>query len=55
MSAINDPLGQTHSPARSDHYSCLNFVLYRETLKSGDGRTDGPTDNTCESSDHYRP
>ena len=30
MHVISDPLGQTHSPATSDHYSRLNF----------DGRTD---------------
>ena len=51
MRIINDPLGQTHSPANSDHYSRLKFVLFCEILKSGDGRTD----NTCENSDHYRP
>ena len=39
MSAINDPLGQTHSSASSDHYSRLNFVLFCEIVKSGDGRT----------------
>ena len=37
----------------SDHY--LNLVLFCEILKSGEGRTDGRTDNTCENSDHYRP
>ena len=44
MSAINDPLGQTHSPASSDHYSHLKIVLFNEILKRGrtDGRTDGP-------------
>ena len=34
MSAINDPLGQTKSPAHSDHYSLLNF-LFCEILKRG--------------------
>ena len=50
MSAINDPLVQTDSPARRDHYSRFKVVL-----KSGDGRKDGRTDNTCENSDHYQP
>ena len=40
MSAINDPLDQIHSPASSDHNSCLNFVLFCEILKNGDGQTD---------------
>ena len=39
MYAINDPLGQTHSPASSDHYSHLKFVLFREILKSWEERT----------------
>ena len=39
--AINDPLGQTHSPASSDHYSHLIVVLFCEILKSGDWQTDG--------------
>ena len=34
---INDPLGQTHNPAGSDHYFHLKIVLFREILKSGDG------------------
>ena len=50
MRVINDPLGRTHIPASSDHYSRLNF-LFCEILKSGDGQTG----NTCENSDHYRP
>ena len=29
MSAINDPLGQTHNPASSDHYSILVVFLER--------------------------
>ena len=33
----------------------MSFVLFCETLKSGDGSTDGRTDNTCENNDHYRP
>ena len=44
---INDPLGQTHSPTScSDHYFHATFVLFRDILKSGDGRTD-------ENNDHY--
>ena len=39
MYAINDPFGQTHSPASSDHYSHLKVVLFCEILKSGDGRS----------------
>ena len=38
MRIISNPLGQTHSPASSDHYSRLNFVLFREILKGRDGR-----------------
>ena len=30
--AINDPLGQTHIHASSDHYSRLDFVLFRENF-----------------------
>ena len=37
MCAINDPSGQTHSPASNDHYSHIKFVLFCEILKSGDG------------------
>ena len=32
MCAINDPLGQTHSPASNDRYSRLKVVLFREIL-----------------------
>ena len=39
MCAINDPLGQTHSPSSSDHYSRLKVVLFSVILKSGDGQT----------------
>ena len=39
MRVINDPLGQTHSLASSDHYSRLNFALFCEILKSGYART----------------
>ena len=57
MRVINDPLGQTHSPANNDHYSSLNFVLFCEIFKIGDrltdGRTDRQTDNS-KNSDHYR-
>ena len=44
MRVIKDPPGQTHSPARSDHYSHLKFVLFCEMLKSGYVRTD----NSCD-------
>ena len=37
-SVMNDPLGQTHSPASSDHYFHLKFVLLYDILKI---RTDG--------------
>ena len=43
MCVINDPPSQTHSPAYSNHYSRLKFVLLCEILKSMDGRTDGLT------------
>ena len=46
MCAINDPLGQTHSPALSEHYSHLKVVLFCDILKSGDGRKDGQTTPT---------
>ena len=40
MCAINDPLGQIHSPANSYHYSHLKFCFdWRDFEKSG--RTDG--------------
>ena len=42
MCANNDLLGQTHSPASSDHYSHLKIVLFCEIVKSGDGRTTPP-------------
>ena len=51
MCAINDPLGQTHSPTSSDHYSHMKVRLFSEILKSGDGRMYTP----CENCDHYRP
>ena len=35
---INDPLGQTHSLASSEHCFRFKFLLF---LKSGDGQTDG--------------
>ena len=35
MCAVNDPLGQTHSPASSDHYSHLKIVLFCEILTDG--------------------
>ena len=46
---VCDPLGQTHSPASSDHYSHLKVVLFCAILKSG------LTENKYENSDHYRP
>ena len=36
MCVINDPLGQTHSPSSSDHYSHLKVVLFCENFKSDD-------------------
>ena len=39
VSAINDPLGQAHNTARSDHYSHLKLVFFCAVLKSGAGRT----------------
>ena len=39
MCAINDPLGQTHCPTSSDHYSHLKIVLFCEIVKSAEGRT----------------
>ena len=50
MCAINDPLGQPHSPASSDHYSHLKIVLFCVILKSEDGRKDIMYGN----SDYYR-
>ena len=47
MCAINDPLGQTHSPASSDHYSHLKVILFWDIWESGD--------TTCKNSDNYRP
>ena len=43
MCANNDPLGQTHSPALTHHYSHLKMVLFCDILESGDGRTDRQT------------
>ena len=40
---INDPLGLTHNPSSSDHYSRLKIVLFWMNLKSGDVRTDFQT------------
>ena len=39
MRVITDPLGQTHSPANSDHYSHLKVVLLCYVLQSGYGQT----------------
>ena len=41
MCTINDPLGQTHSPAIA--ITILTWKLFCEILKSGDGRTNGQT------------
>ena len=49
--AINDPLGQTHSLASSDHY----FLLFCFAIFEKWGRTDERTDNMCKNNDHYRP
>ena len=58
MCVINDPLSQTHSPASSNHYAHLKFILFCEILKSGDGRTvglaEGIIDDTCPVSFVYR-
>ena len=40
MCAINDPPGQTQSPASSDHFSHFKFLLVFEIFKSGDGQKD---------------
>ena len=37
---INDPLGQTHSPVRSDHYFHWKLFCF-EIMKSGDGCKEG--------------
>ena len=50
MGVINDPLCQTHSPVRSDHYSHLKIVLFCVILKSEDKRTDV----MCGNRDYYR-
>ena len=42
MRVINDPLDQTHSPASSDHYSRLNFVVKFEDFEKW-GPTHGRT------------
>ena len=43
MTAINDPLGQTHSSSSSDHIESLNVVLFCEIMKSGDVHADWQT------------
>ena len=53
MSAIKDPLGQTHSPASSDRFFYLKVVLFCEIMKSGD-RMDGLTGTDVKNRDHYR-
>ena len=42
MCAINDPLGQIHSPASSDHYSHLKFVFVLRDFEKWE-RTDVQT------------
>ena len=55
MSAINDPLGQTHSPAiSSDHYSHLKVLFVLRDFEKTDRRTDVLTDNMSENSDQYQ-
>ena len=49
MNAINDPLGQNHSPASSDHYSQLKVVFLRDFKKWR------RTEDMCEKNDPYRP
>ena len=48
---INDPLGQTHSQASSEH--C--FLLYCFSRFEKWGRTYGRTDNMCVNNYPYRP
>ena len=48
MRVIKDPLGQTHSPACSNHYSRCKDCVLRDFGKLG------RTDNTYEYSDHYQ-
>ena len=56
---INDPLGQIHILASSDHFFFYYSVLL--DLKSGDGRTDADVrmdeqmDNMCKNNYHYQP
>ena len=45
--AVNDPLGQTHSPTSSDHYFHETFLF---VLKIVYGRTDG---NMCENNYYW--
>ena len=49
---INDPLGQTHSLASSEHCFSLKYFF---VWKSGDGQWDVLTDGMCKNNDHYRP
>ena len=46
---INDPLGQTHSHASSEHRFRFKFVLFWLV------GTDGRTDDMCKNNDPYRP
>ena len=55
MCTINDPVGQSHSPACGDHYSQWKVVLLCDILKSVDGCTDGRKDSMCENSNHDWP
>ena len=49
---INDPLGQTHSPSRSERCFRLKIVLFATFRKV---ETHGRTDNIWENNDHNRP
>ena len=48
MSAINDPLRQTHCPASILIWKLFCFARFWNE------QTDGSTDTSCENSDHYR-
>ena len=48
---INDPLGQTHSLASSEHCFRLKFVLFSKVGTDADVQMD----DTCKNNDPYRP
>ena len=50
---INDPHGQSYSPAKSDHCFHLRIGLLCAILEKGDGRT-VRTDDMFKNSYHYR-